>query len=261
MGIVESIQSARKRGMKDQQILQETIRQNPSKKEGLEKALQRGATPTQILEEIIKQNKTTQVKEKNPEDRIEEARKRLKALKETAPVPSIEETPEREPISLSFKRPKPAPVTPKQETPPFVRSLPKKLSLREKLWVRVLAFCLILVVLAGVVSFWYWYFEVRPEPHIGCTQDQDCPEGFICGPGGVCKESSIVLQCSIDQDCSEGFYCSNGTCLKTPEGPAPAPSMFAIEEQRILEVANSDEVRNLLSQTLQEYQELQRGRT
>jgi len=275
MGIVKSIQTARKRGIKDEKILQEIIKQNPLKKESLEQALERGANPTQILEEIIKQNqpgKKPQEEEKTAKEKIEEAKKRLKSLKiqPTAPVPPLKKPLKKgeAPFSpLSFRRTQPPEEIPlekkppqkeikkpqKKPSPPFIRPLPKKPTLREKLWVRVAVFCLVLVLLAGVVSFWYWYFQVRPEPYIGCTQDKDCPEGFICGPGGVCKEAPPIQQCSSNKDCSEGFVCSDGICIKSPEEATFSPSLFPIDRERVLEVASLEEVRNLLSQTIQEY--------
>ncbi len=275
MGIVESIQTTRKRGIKDEKILQEIIKQNPSKKESLKQALRRGASPTWILEEIIKQNqpgKKPQEEKQVAKEKIEEARKRLKSLKiqSITPVPPLkkplkkEETPSS---SLSFRRTLLSKETPlekkppqkeikkpqKKPTPPFIRPLPKKPTLREKLWARVIVFCLILVLLAGVASFWYWYFQVRPEPYIGCTQDKDCPEGFICEPGGVCKEASPIQQCSSNKDCKEDFVCSDGICIKGPEEVAFSPSLFPVDGERILKVANLEEIKDLLSQTIQEY--------
>ncbi len=269
MGIAESIKRARERGFKDEKILEEIIRENPSKKEGLEKALKRGVSHTQILEEIIEQNKAEEPE--GTETRISKAKERLKSLKsktekkikETAPVPPPKEEPSPAP-SLSFKRPspkkeaekkapKPAEKPREEKAPPFVRPLPKKPSLREKLWVRIVVFCLILVVLAGTASFWYWYFKVRPEPSIGCGADSDCPAGFVCGSEGLCKEAPPLQQCSKDADCDAGFYCSEGVCLKEKEEIAAPLALFPVSEKRTLEIASLNEVEDLLSQTFQEF--------
>ena len=45
--------------------------------------------------------------------------------------------------------------------------LPKKPTLWEKLWVRIVIFLLIIVFLMGNLTFWYWYFRIRiqsPNP-------------------------------------------------------------------------------------------------
>ncbi len=268
MGIVESIKKARERGTEDKKILEEIIEQNPSKKEVFEKALKGGASPSQILEEIIRQNK--EKPEESAAERIKKAKERLeklknktkKKVKETAPVPPSRKESSPGP-SLSFRRPSPKKEKterkppeaekPQEKAPPFIRPLPKKLSLREKLWVRIVVFCLILVVLAGVASFWYWYFKVRPEPHIGCTADQDCPTGFVCSSEGNCKEAPSLEQCSNNEDCQEGFYCENGVCLKEKEEIVAPPSLFPVSEKRTLEISNLNEVESLLSQTFQEF--------
>ena len=56
MSIIDSIQKARKKEIKDNEILQEIIRQNPKKGKIFTEALEKGVNPTQILNEIIKKN-------------------------------------------------------------------------------------------------------------------------------------------------------------------------------------------------------------
>ncbi len=43
----------------------------------------------------------------------------------------------------------------------IIRVVPKKPSFKEKLWVRALIVAATLVVLAGILTFWYWYFRIR----------------------------------------------------------------------------------------------------
>jgi len=43
----------------------------------------------------------------------------------------------------------------------IIRVVPKKPSFREKLWVRALIVAATLVILAGILTFWYWYFKIR----------------------------------------------------------------------------------------------------
>ncbi len=264
MGIEDSIKKARERGIEDKKILEEIISQNPSKKENLEKALERGASATQVLEEMITQNE----EKSSAEERISKAKKRLasfknkgkKKIRGTAPIPLAKEELSLEP-SLSFRRPSSPAQKPKKEdaqekTPSFVGPLPKKPSLKEKLWVRIVVFCLILVVLAGVASFWYWYFKVRPEPVVGCETNEDCPVGFICGPNKICKEAPSTQECSSDSDCQEDFYCQAGVCLREKEEAEAPRALFPVSETRTLEINNLNEVEGLLKQTLQEFVEI-----
>jgi len=43
----------------------------------------------------------------------------------------------------------------------IIRVVPKKPSFKEKLWVRALVVAATLVILAGILTFWYWYFRIR----------------------------------------------------------------------------------------------------
>jgi hypothetical protein len=112
MNIVESIKEARKRGATDEEILQEIINQNPSRKSVFDNAFGLGKSPAQILEEIITKNITPRAPAKQPkappvikpermveveiakapektegpteeERKIEEAKKRIEALKKS----------------------------------------------------------------------------------------------------------------------------------------------------------------------------------
>lgn len=56
MPITQSIQEARKRGVADDQILNEIMKQNPAKTQVFQEAQKRGADASQILNEVIKQN-------------------------------------------------------------------------------------------------------------------------------------------------------------------------------------------------------------
>ena len=58
MTIGDSIKKARERGIKDERILQEIIKQNPDKTDFFDSLLKQGKTPTQILDELIRKAET-----------------------------------------------------------------------------------------------------------------------------------------------------------------------------------------------------------
>ena len=332
MSIAESIKKAREKGLKDKQILQEIIKQNPEKGKVFIEAVDKGTSPTEILEEIIRQKKGAEEKKEtsaaepaaveDEKQRIEEARKRIEAMKKR-----IEETSKEKPKPVAdFKdvdegqnkgisdRSEPEEVKPEEvkaeeengrdkkgfkETTfleqkiredwireeerrrellervqgreksakiekPFVpsaqkeiiRVVPKKPSIREKLWLRISVFSLVLIFLAGISTFWYWYLVINkhsplPAPVSECVSDADCPEGLICSAEGVCV-SVPASKCVSDADCPEGQICgSEGICKKTAEIPV---SLFPIENIRTLTISASEELPSLLKQVVLEWQ-------
>ena len=147
---------------------------------------------------------------------------------------------------------------PSEETE-VIRPFPKKPSLREKLWVRVLVFSLILVLLAGVSTFWYWYLIIRRQPPpllVECTANADCPGDQICGTEGVCIALPPLAECTINADCSGDQICgTEGVCEEKVKVIDILPSLFSVEETRTLTISNPGEVRDVLLQTIQEWQE------
>lgn len=283
MSIVESIQKARKRGASDKQILQEIIKENPEKGKILAELLRKGASPTQILNRIIEQKsppkplpseKLAERAEEKPEAEkrewgIEEAKKRVQALKKEIKKRRKEEKPPTpaKPLVIPPSPPKPStlpkppgpPTLPKPSKPiEIIRPLPKKPTFREKLWVRVLAFGSVLVLLAGVASFWYFFLVIKPKPPIGCATDADCPTGSICAINGVCVEKPTPEECTTDTDCPTGYICgTDKVCVKKPVEITIPPSLFAVETTRELAISTSEELRPLFLQTIQEW--LDRG--
>jgi len=61
----------------------------------------------------------------------------------------------------------------------LIRVVSKKPTIREKLWVRILIVSIILVVLAGIGTFWYWFFKVKtqtPVPPDKTSEQEILPE-------------------------------------------------------------------------------------
>lgn len=217
---------------------------------------------------------------KEEETRIEEAKKRIEALKKEteeelrekeeerkreaeekikeAQRLSLEEKRRREMLARIEEVKKPGPVFPKPKPPPqLIRVIPKPPTFREKLGVRIFLFSLILVLLVGIGTFWYWFFIARTKPPIaGCTFDADCPTGQICNPEGICLPKPPIKRCFKDADCLTGQICNpEGICLKEEPGITLPHSLFSVDNTRDLTISNSEELRSLISQTLQEWQE------
>ena len=267
----QNLEDALKKGLSSKQVLDEIIRRD-------------------VKAEIPK--KETAEEEKNYDEtqkKIEEAKKRIKALKmkiedeipsekprpqpqpqtsaqkyASAPIspkkiirrkPLSEETfpKEPEPTLKPVKKIPPVPKIPKPTE--IFRPLPKKPTIREKLWIRVLVFGAVLVFSAGIFSFWYWYFQIKPA-NIGCSANQDCPEGYICGVSGFCVESPSLKECDSDSDCPVGFVCdSEGKCFLSAQPLSISPSLFLIDATRELNVNSLSEIPALLKQIVQEWQE------
>ena len=54
------------------------------------------------------------------------------------------------------------------------------------------------------------------EEPVGCTTDEDCPEGQVC-QDGQCVEPAAP--CETDEDCPEGQVCEDGECVEAPPVP------------------------------------------
>jgi len=193
------------------------------------------------------------------EKKIEEARKRIEALKRAIkekkekpwpkPEPEIEpesvvaepkedifaqEQRRKELLERLQKGRKPFfPLTPDisfkpsvSQEPPIkapsevVRILPQKPSFKEKLWLRVLIVSLVLILLAAVFTFWYWYLVIRKEQPIPASE----------------PEIEVV----------DGARISVGL----PEGVAVPLPLFSTEEIRTLTISHLADIRSLISQVL-----------
>lgn len=137
-----------------------------------------------------------------------------------------------------------------------MHELPAKPSGREKLWVRVLIFGVVLVFLSAVVTFWYWYLVIRntpPPASVECTSDADCAGEQIC-TDGKCG-AKAALACTSDTNCASGQYCESGTCADKAKTVEVPPALFSVEDTRVLEVKNNSEIKSLLGQVVSEFQE------
>lgn len=62
-----------------------------------------------------------------------------------------------------LKSPKLPQLGPSGKKEIIFRPLPEKLSMGEKLWVRLVILFIVLIILAGLITFWYWYAVIRPK--------------------------------------------------------------------------------------------------
>ena len=116
-----------------------------------------GKEEERIEQEIEKKRKAEKVivKEQRRKELFKRLYSPLKSKKESVKAP---------------KKPKPSPE--------LIRVVPKKLTTRQKLWVRILIVGIILVLLAGVGTFWYWFFRVRsqtPVPSDEASEEEMLP--------------------------------------------------------------------------------------
>ncbi len=151
----------------------------------------------------------------------------------------------------------------KKPSPPpkpsrVIRVLPKKPTFKEKLWVRLLIVSIVILFLAGISTFWYWFFIVRkqPLPVTGCSTDADCSEGQICSPEGNCIAVSPITKCFSDADCLEGQFCnSEEVCEQKEPGLVIPVALFVVDNERHLTISSSEDLNSGLSLVLQEWQE------
>jgi len=75
----------------------------------------------------------------------------------------------REELAARLRNPveSPAPIAEnKEDIDEIIRIVPKKPSWKEKLFARIIIVAAVLVVLTGILTFWYWYFKIRTQPPI-----------------------------------------------------------------------------------------------
>ena len=81
----------------------------------------------------------------------------------------MEESMKREELAARLRNPveSPAPIAEnKEDIDEIIRIVPKKPSWKEKLFARIIIVAAVLVVLTGILTFWYWYFKIRTQPPI-----------------------------------------------------------------------------------------------
>lgn len=209
-------------------------------------------------EEVIKKpeemEKTISVPTER-DKRIEDARKRLEVFKKTieAKKEKVPPTPTKKPIERTatikrateiedlkkqeerrkeMLRRMESPLTIKQKpklspqklAEDLIRVVPKKPNIKEKLWVRILIVAIVVIILGGVLTFWYWFFRVKNQP----------PEGE--------QETPPQLEEKLPDDSTE------------PSGITIPPSLFLAGDTRTISIVSLDDLSDLLYQTLQEWQ-------
>ena len=159
--------------------------------------------------EMIKEDKG----KKEIEQTIEQARKRIEDLKKPSFVPlrsgtteGKEEKNKEEQKRKEIAQKMAAEVEKKREMaghPPkipseVIRIVPQKPTLSEKLWVRILIVSIILVLLAGIFTFWYWYFRVREQLPIGSEGPKEIlDEEEPSKPSESSEKKEVVLLQSL----------------------------------------------------------------
>jgi len=61
------------------------------------------------------------------------------------------------------------------------------------------------------------------ERTCGCTFDEDCPDGWVCGEDCECVESDVPCACQTDEDCGDAAQvCQACECVPRPAGESCA---------------------------------------
>ena len=304
MTIVESIKKARERGASDDDILQEIIRQNREKGEVFSDRIRKGEKPTNILEELIE--------EENNRNKIEEIKRKIRALKEDSngtgkeenlnqkekPVTQIkvndvkeykdniedksnisEEIDDTDKYNSGYEedrwknmfqqsyldKQKGIDVSQNllknnediNKMSSLKPDLPPKPNPKIKFWIRIIIFVVSLIILSGVATFWYWFFVIRnqlPEV-IVCSSNSDCKPGQICNEEGSCVNAPQQKKCSNNSDCKFGQICISGSCIKKQSKNIIPQPLFSVDKTEVLKFSNFDEIKSLLKQSLQEWQD------
>ncbi len=151
----------------------------------------------------------------------------------------------------------------KQSSPPqsrpqeIIRVLPRKPSSGARLWFRIVIVFVVIVILFGLATFWYWFFVVKKQSPIiiTCANDSDCAADQVCGPEGACINAPPIAECFRDADCATDQVCGpEGNCVEKPPENAVPTALFLVDSVRTLEISSPEELRSLLSQTLNEWQ-------
>lgn len=184
---------------------------------------------------------------------LEKAKNKLLSAK-TQPSLSQEKVQEKKPAETKKEGALPSFVSREKE---IVRILPRRPTIRERLWFRVILVCILVVMLTGLATFWYWYFAVQPKPTpFVCSSDSDCEPGQICSPQGVCVNAPPIEECKTDADCPVGQICGpDKKCIKKEEKIVIPTPLFQADRERTLTISSLEEIKSLLSQIIEEWQE------
>ena len=144
------------------------------------------------------------------------------------------------------------------EMSPIGKSLPRKTSITEKKWVRIFAFVLVLVLLFGNVTFWYWFLWIRTRPPVTpveCFKDADCPPDKVCGVGGICQSPPLAKNCTANSDCNQDEICNpDGVCIqKQIVVDIPSP-LFEADDKREIKISEMAEIPSIVKQAISEWQ-------
>jgi peptidoglycan hydrolase-like protein with peptidoglycan-binding domain len=217
-------------------LKQKEFEENQATKEA--KEARESAVITEKAEEMF-QEKEKESQKIAEEKRREELLRRLRMNKER--------------IEKSFSAPASRPPAEPKE---IIKIVPQKLSSRVKLWLRIAIFAVVLIILTGIATFWYWFLVARKQPPaiISCASDVDCLSGQVCSKG-ACIKAPTEAKCASDADCLLGQICGpEGSCIKKPSKFVVPPALFPISKTRTLNVSGPEELRLLLPQILGESQ-------
>lgn len=82
----------------------------------------------------------------------------------------------------------------------IIRVVPKKPSFREKLWVRALIVAATLVILAGILTFWYWYFRIRTSGPVYPPGYEQERQGIKIPPSLFSVSDTVMITISKDEE-------------------------------------------------------------
>jgi len=118
------------------------------------------------------------------------------------------------------------------ETEEIIRVVPKKPSFREKLWVRALIVAATLVILAGILTFWYWYFRIRTSGPAYPPGYEKEKEGISIPPALFDITDTVIITISDAEDLSEALKKS----LQVPRFPSQFKRIIIKKEGEIVGV-------------------------
>jgi len=87
----------------------------------------------------------------------------------------------------------------------IIRVVPKKPSFREKLWVRSLIVAVILVILAGILTFWYWYFVIRSSGPVYPPGYEREREGIQIPPSLFSVGDTTIITITEDKELKDAI--------------------------------------------------------
>ena len=184
------------------------------KEKGLEEMKKEREKRIEVMtEEKLKKEelRAEDFKEKIQEVQTKEEEERRKFLERVESKAEGKETP-LSPLPPVIPRPAPAPSQPLEKEKPEklpekpsaesshygpYQVLSKKPSFFDKLWIRAIVSLLVLAILAGIATFWYWYFQVRQVFKEGIQEE---------APEEISPESPAVIEPTINERLLEWGY-------------------------------------------------------